>query len=153
MAPDSAGQLSFYSLPLSSVSTAAFLLQKRPRMSFLLVGIFLTLLATCPAFQHLGSRSTDSTTALLSAIMANFSTTWTTGLALSRLAFHRCYFHNYPLDFVPALQTFSVPFVLSCLRNSIVFLQKYESGCSGRLLSHWTNAWAHTAPSVSKFPF
>ena len=92
-------------------------------MSFLLVGIFLTLLATCPAFQRLGSRSTDSTTALLSAIMANFSTTWTTGLALSRLAFHRCYFHNYPLDLVPALQSFSVPFVLSCLRNSIVFLQ------------------------------
>ena len=68
------------------------------------------------------SRSTDSTTALPSAIMANFSTTWTPGLTPSRFVFRHCYFPKYPLDPVAMLQTFSVPFALSCLWNSIVFL-------------------------------
>ena len=56
------------------------------------------------------------------ACMANFSTTWTPGLTPSRFAFRHCYFPKYPLDPVAMLQTFSVPFALSCLRNSIVFL-------------------------------
>ncbi len=60
------------------------------------------------------SRSTDSTTALPSAIMVNFSTTWTPGFIPSRFDFHHCYFPKYPSDPVAMRQTFSVPFVLSC---------------------------------------
>ena len=50
------------------------------------------------------SRSTDSTTALPSAIMANFSTTWTPGLTPSRFVFRHCYFPKYPLDPVVIVQ-------------------------------------------------
>ena len=60
------------------------------------------------------SRSTDSTTALPSAIMVNFSTTWTPGFIPSRFDFHHCYFPKYPSDPVAMRQTFFVPFVLSC---------------------------------------